>query len=67
MHMNVAMKQTCPRRKIEITKNGEISIIIASPSAAEPLALFFPKSIINMYQINGRSEIALQKQCFVNR
>ena len=40
MHMNVAMKQTCPRRKIEITKNGEISIIIASPSAAEPLALF---------------------------
>ena len=62
MHMNVTMKQTCPRRKIEITKNGEISIIIASPSAAEPLALFFSKSIINMYLIIVRCEIELQKQ-----
>ncbi|WP_162626604.1 hypothetical protein [Acinetobacter sp. CFCC 10889] len=61
------MKQTCPKRKLEITKNGEISIIIASPSTAEPFALCCPKSIINMYQINGRNEIATQKHRFINR
>ncbi len=57
--MNVAMKKMCPRRKLKITKNGEISIIMASPSTAEPLALFCPKSIINMNHTNGSKQIAI--------